>query len=267
MELLIAFILGIVEGITEFLPISSTGHLIVVGNLLGFTGSRATTFEVFIQLGAILAVVVAYRQRFLDLISHSRETNQRGLSGFNGLKLLFLTTLPALLTGLLLHGFIKEELFNPAVVAVGLLFGGIALIAIERWYKPTSEVGLDKLTTKRALMIGGFQVLALSPGVSRSGATIVGGRLSGLSRAAAVEYSFLAAVPVMLAAVSYDMYKNLPLLQLSDIAIFAVGFITAFISALIAIKVFVRLVQRYTLEPFGWYRIALALVIFLTLVV
>lgn len=267
MELVVAFILGVVEGITEFLPISSTGHLIVVGSALGFTGNRAATFEVFIQLGAILAVVVAYRQRFFDLIPSQDKKTDRGLSGYNGLRLLFLTTLPALLAGLLLHGIIKEELFNPLVVAMGLLVGGLALIAVERWYHPVREASIDQLTSKQAISIGLYQILALSPGVSRSGATIVGGRLSGLSREAAVEYSFLAAVPVMLAAVSYDMYKSLPFLSHNDMLPFAVGFMTAFASALVAIKVFVKLVQRYSLQPFGWYRIILALTIFATLVV
>ena len=256
-----AILLGIIEGLTEFLPVSSTGHLILFGSLLGFTGQRANTFEVFIQLGAILAVVVLYRQRFAQLFS----SRQEGLSGISGLKLLALTTLPAVIAGFLLHGFIKERLFNPAVVAIGLLIGGIALITMERFYKPTREVDIEHITKQQALKIGLFQLLALSPGVSRAGATIVGGRLMGLSRQAAVEYSFLVAVPVMIAAVSYDLIKSSPTLSSNDITLFVVGFVTAFVSAMLAIKFFIRLVQRFTLEPFGWYRIGLSGVIFLWL--
>lgn len=258
-----AILLGIIEGLTEFLPVSSTGHLILFGSLLGFTGQRANTFEVFIQLGAILAVVVLYRQRFAQLFS----SRQEGLSGISGLKLLALTTLPAVIAGFLLHGFIKERLFNPAVVAIGLLIGGIALITMERFYKPTREVDIEHITKQQALKIGLFQLLALSPGVSRAGATIVGGRLMGLSRQAAVEYSFLVAVPVMIAAVSYDLIKSLPILTSNDIMMFVVGFLAAFISAMLAIKFFLRLIQRFTLEPFGWYRIGLSGVILLWLLI
>lgn len=261
--MIIAILLGIVEGLTEFLPVSSTGHLIIFGNLLGFTEQRAASFEVFIQLGAILAVVVLYRQRFVQLFS----TRHRGLSGMPGLWLLALTTLPAVIAGFFLHGFIKERLFSPAVVAIGLLIGGIALIVMERFYKPVHEADIEHITKRQALKIGLFQLLALSPGISRSGATIVGGRLVGLSRVAAVEFSFLAAVPVMIAAVSYDLVKSLPNLSGNDIGMFTVGFITAFISAMLAIKFFIKLVQQFTLEPFGWYRVALSCVILLWLLV
>lgn len=257
-----AILLGIVEGLTEFLPVSSTGHLILFGNLLGFTGPRASSFEVFIQLGAILAVVVLYRQRFRQFFSMRQE----GLSGLSGLQLLVLTTLPAVIAGFFLHGFIKERLFSPVVVAAGLFIGGIALITMERFYKPAHEADIEQTTKQQAFKIGLFQLLALSPGISRAGATIVGGRLVGLSRKAAVEYSFLVAVPVMIAAVSYDLIRNLPALTGNDVGLFVAGFLTAFISALIAIKFFIRLVQRYTLEPFGWYRVGLSVVVLFSLV-
>lgn len=258
-EIIIAIILGIVEGATEFLPVSSTGHLIVVAHWLGFTGQRAATFEVFIQLGAILAVVGLYRQRFKHLLLGGGA--EGGLSGQHGLGLLALTTLPAVLVGAVAHGAIKQYLFNPVTVAIGLAVGAVAIIIIERRYKPTSASGVDQLTPKRALAIGLFQVLAMWPGVSRAGATIMGGMLQGLDRRAAVEYSFLAAVPVMIVAVGYDLLKSLPFLTPADAPIFLVGFVTAFVFAIIAIKFFVHVVQTNTLEPFAWYRIAFALVI------
>lgn len=262
-ELLIALLLGVVEGLTEFLPVSSTGHLILAGNLLGYTGPQAATFEVFIQLGAILAVIVMYRRRFADLF---RRQPSNVLTGTSGLVRLGLTTLPAVVAGFLLHGFIKERLFTPITVATGLLAGGIVIILVERFYRPADEQELDRLSWRQAWYIGLFQLFALSPGVSRAGATIIGGRLLGLSRGAALEYSFLAAVPLMAAAVSYDLIRSLPMLSPGDILPFAVGFMTAFMSALLAIKFFIGLVKRYTLMPFGWYRICLGLLIlFMTL--
>ncbi len=256
-----ALILGIVEGFTEFLPISSTGHLILVGNLLGFTGEKAATFEVFIQLGAILAVLVLYQRRFTGLFS----TETKGLAGIRGLKLLAITTVPAVIAGFLLHGIIKAKLFNPFTVAIGLLVGGVIIIVVERWHKPTEGVEIDDISEKQALKVGLFQLLALWPGFSRAGATIIGGRLVGLSDKAAVEYSFLAAVPLMIAAVGYDLVKSIPALSTNDIGIFFVGFVAAFLSALVAIKFLVAIVSRYSLAPFGWYRIELALMIFLVL--
>lgn len=256
-----ALILGIVEGFTEFLPISSTGHLILVGNLLGFTGEKAATFEVFIQLGAILAVVALYHRRFTSL-GNMKAT---GFAGIKGLKLLAITTIPALIAGFLLHGVIKEKLFNPFTVAIGLLVGGIIIIVVERWHKPTEGVEVDQITEKQALKVGLFQMLALWPGFSRAGATIIGGRLVGLSDNAAVEYSFLAAVPLMVAAVGYDLIKSISNLSSSDLGVFLVGFIAAFLSALIAVKFLVGVVARYSLAPFGWYRVGLALLIFVVL--
>lgn len=270
MTILIAIILGIVEGLTEFLPVSSTGHLIIVGDLLHFTGERAASFEVFIQLGAILAVVWLYRERFWMLFELSKPTGSdpsNGLQGKRGLTLLALTTLPALVAGLALHSFIKDYLFQPVTVAAGLFVGGIALIVFERYYKriPVTKqpktLSLDSLTARQALSVGLFQILALWPGVSRSASTIVGGMMGGIDRKTAVEYSFLAAVPVMVAATGYDLLSSLSSLQSSDIPLFMTGFITAFIAALLAITFFVKLVQRYNFTPFGWYRIGLAILV------
>ncbi len=252
-------LLGLVEGITEFLPVSSTGHLIIVGHLLGFENAKAATFEIFIQLGAILAVVFLYKERFLGLFSFKKSDD---FSGLRGLSLLALTTLPALFFGALTHGYIKTHLFNPFTVALGLGVGGILILLGERLLKPGQTSGLDALNWRQALAIGFFQCLALWPGVSRSAATIMGGMSVGVQRKTAAEYSFFAAVPVLCAAVVLDLYKSLPFLEKSDVPVFALGFIVAFISAWIAVKGFIRLLGNHTLSPFGWYRIAVALLIF-----
>lgn len=264
MLILIAVILGIVEGLTEFLPVSSTGHLILAGYALDFTGAKAATFEVFIQLGAILAVVWLYRQRFVQLL---RFSNNGGLQGKRGLALLGLTTLPALVAGFLLHGYIKDYLFQPLTVAAGLFVGGVIILLFEQRKHVPRITSLDTIDKRRALYIGLAQLAALWPGVSRSGSTIIGGVLFGLDRKTAVEYSFLAAVPVMIAATSYDLLKSVSAgtLQTADIPLFASGFVTAFLAALLAVTYFVKFVQRYSFRPFGWYRIALAIVIVLIL--
>lgn len=257
-DLGIALILGLVEGLTEFIPVSSTGHLIVVGHLLGFTGAKADTFEIVIQLGAILAVSWLYRRRLLDLAT-LRVSD--GFAGRHGLWLLALTTLPALVFGALAHGFIKEHLFSPATVALGLGVGGAAILAVERRLPAPVTTGLDTLTWRDALVVGFFQCLALCPGVSRSGATIVGGMLVGVERKTAAEYSFLAAIPVIVAATALDLYQSRSVLTLADAPLFITGFVVSFVAAWFAVQFFLRLLGRLTLRPFGWYRIALALVL------
>jgi undecaprenyl-diphosphatase len=259
-DLWVAVILGIVEGITEFLPVSSTGHLIIAGDLLNFSGDKAACFEVFIQLGAILAVVVLYWDRFIGLIPRRRPNavSERGFSGLNGLILLGLTTLPALIAGYLAHKAIKLYLFGPITVAWALGIGGIGIILAER-FKPSSRVErLDDMSYLQAFAIGLFQCLALWPGMSRSASTIIGGLLCGLNRHTAAEYSFLAAVPVMAAATTYDLYKHWALLNSSDLWFFTVGFAVSFVSAIIAVKAFITLVQRWSLLPYAIYRIAIA---------
>ncbi len=263
----VAIILGIVEGITEFIPVSSTGHLIVAGHLLDFKGAKASSFEVFIQLGAILAVVVLYWRTFLDLIPAKRPNFplKGGFKGWRGLALLFLTTLPALVIGAMAHSSIKAYLFSPATVALALGVGGVAIILIER-FKPAPRLdNLDGLSYKQALAIGVFQCLAMWPGVSRSASTIIGGMLSGLDRRTSVEYSFLAAVPVMIAATSYDLLKVWDKLSAGDMGFFMVGFVVSFICAAISIKTFIGLVQRWTLFPYAIYRIIIAPIIFFTM--
>lgn len=261
-DLLNAVILGVVEGLTEFIPVSSTGHLIIAGHLLGFEGAKASTFEVFIQLGAILSVVVLYKERFYGLFDFSRT---RGFAGFNGMVLLGLTTLPALIVGFLTHKFIKEHLFNTTTVAIGLGIGGVAIILAERLLPKAEKHGLASLRPKDALLIGLFQCLALWPGVSRAGATILGAMIIGTERKTAAEYSFLAAVPVMFAATGYDLLKSRSFLAASDIPFFAVGIVVSFIAAWFAVRTFIQLLSRYTLTPFGWYRIAAAVLLLLIL--
>ena len=259
-EIVQVIILGVVEGLTEFIPVSSTGHLIIIGHLIGFVGEKAATFEVFIQLGAILAVVWLYRDRFLSLLSFKNEPDV--FAGRKGLILLALTTLPALFIGALAHSYIKKYLFGPMTVALGLGVGGVIMLLIEkRIGKKGKRTGLDRLRFQDALAIGFFQSLAMWPGVSRSGATMVGAMLLGIERKTAAEYSFLAAVPVMFAATFYDLYKASPLLAASDYLTFLTGFVISFLSSLIAIAGFIKLLGRVTLVPFGLYRIGMAIFI------
>jgi len=263
-DLRIAAILGIVEGITEFLPVSSTGHLIVAGNLLHFSGETAASFEIFIQLGAILAVVVLYWPRFIGLIPTKRECPSEctGFSGIKGLTLLFLTTLPALALGAVAHGAIKHYLFSPQSVALALAVGALGILLAEKFRPRASVTDLDALGYKQAFLIGLFQCLAMWPGISRSASTIIGGMFSGLDRKVAAEYSFLAAVPVMVAATSYDLYKAWGMLRSADFLFFAVGFIVSFVFAALAVKSFIAAVQRWSLAPYAWYRLAIAPIIY-----
>jgi undecaprenyl-diphosphatase len=264
-------LLGLVEGLTEFLPVSSTGHLILTGHLLGFTGKRADCFEVFIQFGAILAVVFLFRERFLALWPFGKKTHlgsgptsaqngekALGFAGWNGLMLLAAVTAPGLLFGKLLHHTIKEHLFNPMTVAIGLGVGGVFILVVEKWGPAPRKNQVESLSVRDALLIGLFQCLALWPGMSRASSTILGGMLLGFDRKTAAEFSFLAAVPLIAAAALYDLYKNLHYLQTSDIGIFAVGFVVALISAWAAIRFFMRYLARNTLVVFGVYRILVA---------
>ncbi len=257
-EWFLAVLLGLVEGLTEFIPVSSTGHLIVAGDLLKFTGDKAATFDVFIQLGAILAVVFIYKEKFLGLLSFEKKD---GFSGMNGIILLALTTAPALVIGFLVHSYIKTYLFNPTTVALGLGLGGVIMIIAERKLPTAEETTLDQIQRGDALKVGFFQCLAMWPGVSRSGATIIGGMMIGMHRKIASEYSFLAAVPVMCAATIYDLYKSRSFLSLSDVPFFAIGFVVSFISAWFAVRFFLKLISTHTLEAFGWYRIGIAALI------
>jgi undecaprenyl-diphosphatase len=258
----IAIILGVVEGLTEFLPVSSTGHLIVAGSLLGFVGDRADSFEVIIQLGAIFSVVLLYWRRFLRLIPLRRRMllgARSTLDGWSGLWRIALATAPALIVGYAARHVIKERLFNPETVTLALAVGGVAILLAER-YVAARRAGnaLDTLTVGQALGVGLFQVLSLWPGTSRAAATIVGGMLFGLDRKSAAEFSFLIAVPVMFAATGYEMLKLRDQMAAVDTLQLAVGFGVSFFVALIAVKGLVSFLQRGKLTPFAWYRIVAA---------
>ena len=248
-----AFIMGIVEGTTEFLPVSSTGHLILAGDLLGFSTNSNQVFEIFIQLGAILAVMIEYRKKiahtFIDL--HHSSTAQ------NFTLLLIIAFIPAALFGLLFHESIKFYLFNPVAVAIALIVGGIAIILIEKFLPHRHIMTVDEVSKKQALFIGLAQCLSLIPGVSRAGATIMGGLCAGLDRKTATEFSFFLAIPIIVAASFFDLSQNYHLLNKADIIIFGTGFITAFFSALIVIKVFIHYVANNNFIIFGWYRIVI----------
>lgn len=257
-DFLVAALLGVVEGATEFLPVSSTGHLIVVGALLGVEGPKAATFAIAIQLGAILAVAVVYRRRIVGLLS-PRQSD--GFSGPAAWGRLAVTTLPALVLGAIVHGTVLDRLFTPDAVAIGLVFGSVGLLVAERRPRPAAPPDLGTVTMRDAAVIGLVQCLALWPGVSRSAATIVGGMLVGRGRATAVEYSFLAAVPVIGAAAAFALVRGWSDLTAADLPVFAAGFLAAFGSAWVAVTVLLRLVQTSTLRPFAWYRLGLAAVI------
>lgn len=260
MELIIllkAFILGIVEGATEFLPVSSTGHLIVVGDLLNFNDEKGKVFEIVIQLGAILAVLWQYRARFMHLLSSlgSERASQR--LALN----LLIAFIPAAILGLAFHHAITQYLFSPITVAIALIVGGFAILFIEKHLPVSDTETVDDMDWKHALKVGCAQCLALFPGVSRAGATIMGGLLFGLSRKAATEFSFFLAIPIMFAATGLDVVKSGGLLSRDDLGIFAVGFITAFVSALIAVRVLIRYVSHHDFRGFAWYRIIFGLLV------
>ena len=255
-----AIILGLVEGATEFLPISSTGHLIIVGDLIDFLSKeKRDVFEIVIQLGSILSVVWLYQHRFKTVVRTIASDPQSQKFTLQ----LFVAFLPLAILGLLFHHQIKEALFKPVPVAIALIVGGLVILAVEKLSLKAHISKIESMTITDAFKIGCAQALALIPGVSRAGATILGGMSFGLSRQVATEFSFFLAVPVMFAASGYDLLKNRHLLTLDDAGLFAVGFITAFLSALIAIKTLIRYVAAHDFKVFAWYRIALGLLVLL----
>jgi undecaprenyl-diphosphatase len=252
-----AAVLGLVEGATEFVPVSSTGHLIVVSDWLNLVDERAKTFDIFIQLGAILAIVWLYRRRLGQVVfSAGRETRSRRF-----LINLLIAFLPAALIGFLAHDWIKARLFTPVVVAVALVVGGVLMLLIERWSPRATIHEVSGVQPRTALGIGLAQVLSLVPGTSRSGATIMGGYALGLSRVAATEFSFFLAIPVMLAATSYDLLKSWSSLAPSDAPMFAVGFLVSFVSAAVVVRAFLTYVSAHSFAVFAWYRIVLGAVL------
>jgi len=248
-----AAVLGLVEGLTEFVPVSSTGHLLLGVELLGFEGPPGRTFEVAIQFGAILAVVWLYRAKLFGVAFGlvSEPADRRFAAN------VAIAFLPALVLGFTLHGFIKNVLFNPWVVSVALVAGGIAILWIERNLPLPRVDDIDRITPLLALKIGACQALAMVPGVSRAGATIMGAMLMGVDRRTATEFSFFLAIPTMLGATVYDLWKNRALLASEDLAVIAVGFVAAFAAALVVVRAVVGFVARHGFAPFGWYRIAL----------
>jgi undecaprenyl-diphosphatase len=258
--LLNAFIQGVVEGLTEFLPVSSTGHLIIVSDLLGLNDEKGKVFDIVIQLGAILAICWEYRARFAKAFSGLASDPIQQRFAVN----LFVAFLPAAIVGLALQKQIKEYLFNPVSVAMALIVGAIVIFVIERWYAKHGAprvTSVDQMGWKDALKVGLAQCFSLIPGTSRSGATIMGGMLFGLSRQAATEFSFFLAVPIMFAASGYQLVKYRDLLSRDDLATFAVGFVVSFAFALLAVKALIRYVARHDFKAFAWYRIALGVVV------
>jgi undecaprenyl-diphosphatase len=253
-----ALFLGGVEGLTEFLPISSTGHLILFGELISFQSTQAKVFEVVIQLGASLAVCWLYRARIMNLIRglKSKSTQERHFAAC-----VLLAFLPSALAGALLIGFIKSALFNPMVVAAMLIIGGIVIMLVERMAKKPATEEMHHITLKQALGVGLAQCAAMIPGTSRSGATIMGGMLAGLSRKAATEFSFFLAIPTMLGAASYDLFRHHHLLSLEDMMTISGGFLAAFISALFTVRALIRFIERHSFEVFAWYRIILGVIL------
>ncbi len=255
-----ALLLGIVEGVTEFLPISSTGHLILAGDLLHFNDERGKVFEIVIQLGAILAVCWEYRERLLAVLRHlpHRPDARRFVAN------LAIAFLPAAVLGVLFIKVIKTQLFKPVPVALAFIIGGLLILWAERRQHRITVPQVDAMTWRDALKIGLAQCLALIPGTSRAGATIIGGLFSGLSRAAATEFSFFLAIPTMFAATFYDVYKHRQMLHADDLAVFATGFVAAFVSAFFAVRGLLRYIARHDFSAFAWYRIAFGLVVLAT---
>ncbi len=245
-----ALILGLVEGITEFLPISSTGHLILAGDALGFNMAIAKMFMVVIQLGAILAVCWLYRVKCFDVAFHIHKRPQQIF-----VAKLLVAFFPAALIGLAFHNLIEEKLFSPVVVAVSLVVGGVAIWVVEKFRPDPVTHTIDDLSFKQAFWIGCAQVLALVPGTSRSGATIMGGMIAKLDRKAATEFSFFLAIPVMFGATLLDVMKYATTLTSHDIIVIAIGFIVSFFSGLAAIKFLVRYVSTHDFISFAIYRI------------
>lgn len=250
MDMLKALVLGFVEGFTEFLPVSSTGHLLLLGHFLGFE-SKGKTFEVLVQLGAILAIVSVYFGKLLDIAKGMFTDPAKR----NFVIAVLVAFLPAAIIGALAHGFIKTQLFRPDIVCVALIAGGLVLLVVDELRLEARIDSVYAITPLTALKIGLFQVLAMVPGVSRSGATIVGAMLMGASKRAAAEFSFFLAMPTMAGAFAYDLYKNHSILTVDDVALIGIGFAAAFVSGLIVVRGFLDFVSRHGFKWFAWWRI------------
>jgi undecaprenyl-diphosphatase len=255
-----ALILGIVEGLTEFLPVSSTGHLILAGDLLDFNDARGKLFEIVIQSGAILAVVWEYRRKLAQVFGnvHRDESARRFVINLG------IAFLPLAVLGLLFGKAIKETLFAPIPVALAFIVGAFVILWAERREHTVRIHSVDDLTPSDALKLGLAQAVALIPGTSRSGATIIGGLFFGLSRKAATEFSFFLAIPTLGAATVYQLYKERHLLSFDDFGMWAVGFVSAFVSAFLCVRWLLRFISTHDFVPFAWYRIGFGIVVLVT---
>lgn len=265
-DTMIAIILGIVESVTEYLPVSSTGHMILVGDWLGFDGPRASVFEVFIQLGAILSILLIYKEKFIRMCYQYRcwhlFKRENWFRNDTGLTLAHVAAgiVPVMIIGFFAHHAIKTYLFSPGTVIIGLIVGGLFMLAAERVGLRTVCNDVEKMTIMQAFLVGAFQVFALWPGFSRSGSTISGGLFLGLSRKTAADFSFIIAVPVMIIACFYDLIKSWKFLNGSDLWMIFVGFVTAFIVAYISVLWFLKFLNKSSLASFAYYRFVVALI-------
>lgn len=256
-----ALILGIVEGLTEFLPISSTGHQIIVADLIGFTGDRAKAFNIIIQLAAIMAVMWEFRQRIIDVVIGLPREAQAQRFTVN----LLVAFLPAAVLGVIFADLIEHWLFNPITVASALVIGGVVMLWAERRKHSIDVESVDDMSWKHALKVGCAQCLAMIPGTSRSASTIIGGLLFGLSRKAATEFSFFLAMPTMVGAAAYSGYKHRALFENgTDLPVFAVGFVTSFVFAMLAVRALLKFIANHSYAVFAWYRIGFGLLILST---
>ncbi len=256
-----AAVMGIVEGLTEFLPISSTGHLILAGSLLNFTGEKIKVFEIAIQTGAIFAVILVYWQRLRD--TAAGITSQPRAQRFT-LNVL-IAFVPAVVLGLLFGKAIKAHLFTPVVVATTFIVGGFIILWAESRPQTAARVqSVDDMTALDALKVGLVQCLAMVPGTSRSGATIIGGMLLGLSRHAATDFSFFLAIPTLIGAGAYSLWKERAILSLADVPMFAVGLLFSFVSAWVCVRWLLRYIASHDFKAFAWYRIAFGVVVLAT---
>jgi undecaprenyl-diphosphatase len=255
-----ATILGVVEGLTEFLPISSTGHQIIVADLIGFGGERAMAFNIIIQLGAILAVVWEFRRKILDVITGLPKQREAQRFTIN----LVIAVLPAVILGIMFADLIHQYLFNPITVAAALVIGGVIMLWAERRVHTVHAETVDEMTWVDALKVGCAQCLAMIPGTSRSGATIISGLLFGLSRKTATEFSFFLAMPTMVGAAVYSGFKYRHLFQPDDFPVIAIGFVVSFIFAMIAVRALLKFIASHSYAAFAWYRIVFGLLILAT---
>lgn len=281
-----AIIIAIVEGITEFIPVSSTGHMIIVGDLINFKGSFSNIFEVVIQLGAILAIIVLYWDKLFKSIiqflkgiilfikniciniflpkSKKKVLNEKDKQGIIFWKNILVACLPAAIMGFLFDDFIDKYLFNSFTVAIGLLLGGILLIITENYFKNKCVTrNVDDLTTRQAFRVGVFQCLALWPGMSRSSSTIIGGWASGVSTVAATEFSFFLAIPIMVGATGLKLYKNFGMFSSGEILVLVIGFLVAFVVALVVVEKFINYLKKKPMKSFAIYRIIVSIVLFI----